>query len=80
LVGKGVRAGPSLTASAFRYGLGEQVAAPPPELSFWILAKEFGIGPWEVAEAPLSEVLKALEILSAVRKGEAQRAERSNRP
>jgi hypothetical protein len=43
------------------------------------VAKEFGIPPWDVAEAPLADVLEALEIMGAIRKGEAAQARRSNR-
>jgi hypothetical protein len=74
----GVRNGPQLTAAAYRYGLGDQVT-PTAELAFYIVAKEFGIGPWEVAEAPLADVLQTLEIMGAISQGQASRARRSNR-
>jgi len=46
-------------------------------LAFYILAKEFGVAPWEVAEAPLDEVMRALAITAAIRKGEEARSKRS---
>jgi hypothetical protein len=76
MVEEGVRGGPLLTAAAHRYGRGDAVT-PPAELAFYILAKEFGVAPWEVAEAPLDEVARALAITAAIRKGEAARQKRS---
>lgn len=66
---QGDHRGPSVAAAAFRYGAGDPVA-PPPALAIWIVAREFGLAPWDVAEAPLSDVLETLAILGAVRKGE----------
>jgi hypothetical protein len=76
VVAGGIRAGPLLTAAAYRYGLGDQVT-PTAELAFHLVAKEYGIAPWEVAEAPLADVMQALEIMGSISKGEAARAKRS---
>lgn len=76
MVEEGVRGGPHLTAAAHRYGRGDSVS-PPAELAFYILAKEFGVAPWEVAEAPLEEVMRALALTAAIRKGEEARQKRS---
>ena len=76
MVASGVRTGPLLTAAAYRYGLGDQVT-PTAELAFHLVAKEYGIAPWEVADAPLADVMQALEIMGAIGKGETARAKRS---
>lgn len=76
MVEEGVRGGPSLTAAAHRYGRGDAVT-PPAELAFHILGKEFGVAPWEVAEAPLEDVVRALAVMAAIRKGEETRSKRS---
>ena len=78
MVPRGLCLGPQLTASAYRLGLGDQVQ-PPAALAFYLVAKEFGIPPWAVAEAPLADVMETLEIMGAIRKGEAAQARRSNR-
>jgi hypothetical protein len=46
-------------------------------LAFHILGKEFGVAPWEVAEAPLEDVVRALAVMAAIRKGEETRSKRS---
>ncbi|CAB4152812.1 hypothetical protein UFOVP613_34 [uncultured Caudovirales phage] len=50
----------------------------PAQLVYYLLAKEFGVPPWVVADAPAGDVFQAIEIYALVKEGEAVRAKIQN--
>jgi hypothetical protein len=50
-----------------------QSVKPPPEIIFYMLAKEFGKFPWEVEEQPLCYVLKAWALHAELQPKEVKR-------
>jgi hypothetical protein len=58
--------------AARQLSMGQSVK-PPPEIIFYMLAKEFGKFPWEVEEQPLCYVLKAWALHAEMQPKEVKR-------